>query len=119
MPFDATPTPVITETPDLATLAYVLRHRELWPEGFVWDYEDRSCCAMGLAYDLWDAISEPDEEEIAATLHIPLAVSQAIFINLDETLGFSPWRCGGHVTPEHVADAIDQYLLGATLPPAP
>lgn len=39
--------------PSLPALVWVLRHREIWPPRFKWDYTDCYSCAMGLAWRLW------------------------------------------------------------------
>lgn len=37
----------------LATLAYILRHKEHWPTDFKWNFASWDACACGLAYELW------------------------------------------------------------------
>lgn len=56
MPRDTTQlleaTPDLTR-PTLEGLAWLLRHKEAWPEGFSWYFPDCSRCAMGLASRIW------------------------------------------------------------------
>jgi hypothetical protein len=33
----------------METLSYLLRHKELWPTDFAWDYSKCENCAIGLA----------------------------------------------------------------------
>lgn len=39
--------------PSIAGLAYALRHREIWPKGFKWDFPQPDGCAIGLGGRLW------------------------------------------------------------------
>jgi hypothetical protein len=39
--------------PSAAGLAYLLRHKELWPENFEFNYSSFGYCACGLAYRYW------------------------------------------------------------------
>jgi hypothetical protein len=91
-------------TPNLQNLATVLRHREMWPTGFKWDYSSCLTCAMGLAWRL-SMISDCCTLSAAEEFGIPFDVATRIFLLL--TI-----ECGGgkNVTPEHVADAIDAYV---------
>ena len=93
-------------TPTLARLAWLLRHKEAWPEGFEWDFGDCFRCGMGLAAQLWDAC--------AFDLTLSLSAGQAVIwdIPYDEAnriflvgASNSTW-----ITPEMVADRIDAYL---------
>ena len=83
--------------PSLPGLAYLLRHRELWPAGFKWFYPDVNRCAVGLFAAKWGyphgrkplrALMKWDEDAYAS-----------IFMNI-----FRSWR------PEGVANRIDKYL---------
>ena len=93
-------------TPTLAGLAWLLRHKEAWPEGFEWDFDDCFRCGMGLAAQLWDAC--------AFDLTLSLSAGQAVIwdIPYDEAnriflvgASNSTW-----ITTEMVADRIDAYL---------
>jgi hypothetical protein len=113
--------------PDLRLLAHVLRHRELWPEGFVWNYSSCTHCAMGLAFQLWpDDQWRPDEGGgswhgwISRKMDIPLEIADQIFFG---TLPPGAWNyvvqyvfdrhaALQNVTPEMVAMGIDRYLDG-------
>lgn len=110
MPFDSLP----QETLDLAGLSWRLRNRETWPPGFQWDYSRCRRCAMGLAYQLKHGkpmpgnmpssdVTRVTREIVADAKAMSVPAFHAIFWNL-RTL--ETW----HVTPEHVADAIDKHL---------
>jgi hypothetical protein len=100
-------------TPNLQNLATVLRHREMWPTDFEWDYSQCSTCAMGLAWRL-GMISNCCTNTAAEEFGIPYNVAFRIFLWLAIERGE-----GKNVTPEHVADAIDAYLAeAATTEPA-
>lgn len=119
--------------PSLHTLSYVLRNPDMWPKGFVWDYQSCDQCAMGLAHRLWK-VGTADRGSgatlMARTFSLPYATADSIF------MGAGPWmptriktksvstgflglwkeqqriRIADHrsVTPEMVADQIDAYL---------
>jgi hypothetical protein len=101
-----------TAIPSLANLAYILRHRELWPEGFAWDFSVRRTCAMGLSDLLWgqDPATLPD------ALTMPTETFNNIFCRTSTKVWLRIWRIKfhcysmDHVTPEMVADQIDAFL---------
>ena len=39
--------------PSLKNLAYLLRHKKMWPKGFSWYYPNTAHCAEGLACQYW------------------------------------------------------------------
>ena len=93
--------------PSLQALSHILRHKELWPKDFNWDYGNCESCAMGLAARLWklsDTIRITDCE-ITMSKDFGITVEQAynIFIDLVVT---KP-----EITPEMVADEIDKICL--------
>lgn len=99
----------LTDKPSLVGLSYALRHKETWPEGFVWDYDDCYTHALGLAWKLWESISIPSCWHVAKFMSIPHEVSRGFFLaaHLFAQVRFHD------ITPEHVADAIDAYLATA------
>ena len=109
MAFDA-PLPA---TPSLAALAYALRHPETWPPNFEWNYSYCHSCAIGLTAELWN-LSQQDLDafegplSIAGVMKMPRAQAAAIFWFLDHDTR--------RITPNHVADAIDQYLANGMGP---
>lgn len=116
--------------PSLHALSYALRHPDVWPAGFVLDYSDCDQCAMGLAHELWrHSIPEPHREinvgasRMAHAFAIPYLEANRIFFAAGEwapsysvTEGYLWWKKTQRfadfeaVTPEMVADQIDQYL---------
>jgi hypothetical protein len=94
------PSQEILSKPSLATLSFILRNKELWPEGFEWDYTSCLSCAMGLAIRLGWVANEP--------LNICKKAAESIFIYARLFYGISMHE----VTPIHVADLIDSYLKG-------
>ena len=96
-----------TATPSLSALAFILRHRVLWPDGFVFDWWNCSSCAMALALKVWGR--EPGSRasvlaQAARLLRIPRADADKLFcLSLDS-----------HQTPsaDQIADRIDHYLGG-------
>lgn len=111
MPFDFAPPeekPKVEITRNLAGLSYALRHPEVWPAGFVWDYSRCSHCAIGLAMELFSdnrAWSTVILNEIIPGWHFDPRISK-IFMNLNKKS--CPMK---DITPENVADAIDHYLV--------
>jgi hypothetical protein len=115
MPFDGRnhTTPDLT-VPSLEALSYALRHREVWPEGFRWNYDHCYGCAIGLAARLLNqnAIALATPSGMARLFGCSTLAARDIFWRLSVILGFSNdhnlYR--GRITPEHVASAIDDYL---------
>jgi hypothetical protein len=116
------------DKPSLAALSYALRHPEMWPKGFEWDYSFCHSCAMGLTVQLWPHIvsSYPSIDSGSNNFYLWKTKLQPfvgisdrrfddIFMNLNRRL-FDPdenksWLAtAGDVKPEYVADAIDAYL---------
>jgi hypothetical protein len=117
--------------PSLPALAYVLRHRELWPEGFVWNFIGCETCAMGLAFQIWPGAGwrpETDgsswhiwtsrtfglsyEEVDRVFFRAPEAKDPSYHWVVSATMPFIERRLTlGSVTPEMVADTIDRFLL--------
>ncbi len=112
MPFDGTPPVPDLSVPSLENLAYVLRHRETWPQGFVWDYRYSPSCAMGLTHMLWPGsrlyFNLPDE--ITFKVRTPDTILRPRWPLSMFCVGRSvPGDfCG--VQPEHVAAAVDRLL---------
>lgn len=108
------PTPDLTQ-PSLRGLAYLLRHEELWPVDFRWNYRFRDSCAMGLMSCVWGTLPW------ASTCSSALGLSTKTGVNL-----FYDTVPGGRrtslyhrlvrrstvpgVTPEDVAMRIDHML---------
>ncbi len=88
----ATPDVPDLSRPSLQALSYLLRHRELWPRGFKWDYASRSRCADGLGERMWG--TKPN-----------YWVRRNLWI-FDNVFAYLL----GRRTPTGVANAIDRYL---------
>lgn len=119
------------DKPSLHGLSYALRHPDVWPEGFIWNYGNCDNCAMGLAHALWrSSIPEMHRDSgcsiMARTFAMPYGKADSIFLgDLDWiptkkiTEGHLWWREHRtlsdfrRVTPEMVADQIDIYLASA------
>jgi hypothetical protein len=102
MPFDSTPQLPDISTPTVANLVWVLRHREVWPQGFQWNYGDCDHCAMGLAARLWSEIVSANTYTLAVALNITHFQSQEAFLNacLDKHMR--------DISPDDVADMLEQ-----------
>jgi hypothetical protein len=90
--------------PSLRALSYVLRHRELWPKDFNWQYYDCDSCAMGLASALWKSVGPACTGSMSRNFEIGISDAAHIFIDAISWSGY------GTVSPEMVADQIDKYL---------
>lgn len=115
------------DKPSLHALSYSLRHPDTWPKGFIWNYNNCSSCAMGLAHYLWSG-SIPDTNIntgasiMAREFAMPFKEAKSIFLG---SAAWTPTQRTGHlwwakdkynldiVTPEMVADQIDKYLATA------
>lgn len=117
MPFDSKPEKSLS----YADLAWRLRNPDTWPANFEWDYIDCAACAMGLAWRLMsdnplqeafyedlpdDTITRLVRRVIADSEVMPDADFRRIFWNL------AIWHSvrASDITPDHVADAIDEFL---------
>jgi hypothetical protein len=110
-----------TLEPSLENLAYVLRHQELWPEGFVWDYRNSSTCALGLCKKLYNLCPEQVDFRLVQSP----GASKSIFCDWGNEakpvmlFGFIPlWERKlemYEITPEIVADRIDNWLATQTI----
>ena len=105
MPFDAPPTP----KPDFAALAYVLRHPEMWPPGFHWNYQYRDRCAIGLGIKM-GLLPESDCDIEAFDM---LGEDyDAVFLSAAPAwTRLLPWVNGiDYTRPRHVAAKLEKYL---------
>lgn len=108
--------------PSLPALSYLLRHKELWPHDFSWYYGHCERCAMGLACSLWNMAWCPGD---ADQIGIEYWVARALNLHDQDVLGLfygrGDWApkmlldeiaiCDFRkVTPEMVANAIDEHL---------
>lgn len=98
--------------PSLEGLSWLLRHSEQWPAGFVWDYGDCDKCAMGLAAKLWHhSFQKTDHHGYYCwsinSFKLSSKIVERIFYNLNKVYGMHRLN----ITPIHVADAIDEYLV--------
>lgn len=99
------------DTPSLEALSHILRHRELWPKGFVWDFARCSNCAMGMADRLWSVMDHRNDQTYAT------AMKRSFGLPTDDTMALFTFSYhdtypidSNLVTPEMVADQIDKYL---------
>lgn len=114
--------------PDLKTFSAILRDKSCWPKGFKWDYNDCMTCGLGLAMELYSSFlpfgdSFPNTYNVRRLFDISPAKAEEIFLHLagrlplhmdDTTRGVQVRKlmeARSKITPEHVADAIDQYLV--------
>lgn len=90
--------------PSIGVLSFTLRHKELWPASFHWNYGACSTCAMGLASELWpQTIFEVSNVAMRKAFDLTEQQAQIIFGDVGDIK-----RCShDDVTPEMVADVID------------
>jgi hypothetical protein len=95
----------VAGAPSLSELSYRLRHRDTWPPGFTWRYQDINHCAMALAYRTWPALLQTNGlRGFDAAFGLEPAQTDRIFGGVGRALGVAP----ADVTPEMVADLIDE-----------
>jgi hypothetical protein len=105
-------------TPSLENLSYILRHREWWPEGFQWDYRYTDCCAIGLSKELWGidptglhhGLRDSDLTWEASPSYIRIFASRSGKIAWWRQFPWNYYRQMSSITPDQIADQIDQYL---------
>jgi len=90
-----------TATPSLSALSFILRHPELWPDGFEFDWANCRTCAMGLAASIWGDERNHFVQDIKRLFRIPLLEAEEIFCR---------WTDQRNPTPADIADRIDKYL---------
>lgn len=83
----------------LENLSYLLKHKELWPSEFRWDYTHDHTCAYGLAQQFW-----------GLEFQLPFRIPAHIYYGIEARVWYSPFRSMMYVKPHHVAKAIDEYL---------
>jgi hypothetical protein len=108
--------------PSLEGLSYVLRHKETWPVGFVWDFDLPSQCALGLCREIWVRDETKWFDGILndrGTLRTAIDWAEVTFRmapeDADKVFYSASWGhdLGKPITeaqPKDVADAIDAYL---------
>ena len=99
-------------SPSVPALIYALRHREVWPEGFEWDFGRCTNCAMGLTWKLWEGIKTPLLYTVATNIGLPHEFSREVFFGYNNAYGTDDNR---EITPEMVADELERL----TAPAAP
>ncbi len=111
MPFDNTPVetaPDLTR-PSLEGLSWLLRHREAWPEGHVWDYSCGESCALGIGRKQWPDFVRRESITPGGDMTRTLGVDMYTGSRMFSLRAYQP--VGDlDVTPEMVADRIDQYI---------
>ena len=93
----------------LRTLSHLLRHRELWPKHFQWDFKYCPSCAIGLAQRA--GLGHPHRdlpEDVRGDIFCRATTKRVRFL-----LFFTRPARTHEVTPEMVADQIDDYLTRA------
>jgi hypothetical protein len=110
--------------PSFEGLAYLLRHKEFWPEGFAWDYSEIRKCAIGLTNSYWKSdtnhgswwsrknsgLSFNAVEHIFFQAHKHHA-QQSLLGRLKNIFGLNNICSFRDVQPNQVADLIDTYLV--------
>lgn len=112
-------------TPSLEGIAYILRHRELWPAGFQWQwasvYNPDDCwnrivcgCGLGLALKRWTPNMLRLVMQLGGSKEMYLSAGGKLFglrsPTIIESLFFTSERDAEDTMPEHVADRIDRFL---------
>lgn len=91
--------PVDLSKPSLEALAYLLRHKELWPAGFEWNFDECDTCAIGLTTRVWDvAVSD---------MQRTFGLSDELYVRI---VGHGAYSVVRKVTANDVATRIDSYL---------
>jgi hypothetical protein len=94
------------DKPSLAYLAYALRHREVWPTSFEWDYSTHGTCAMGLVALLWPTSDSSCTADIAIEFNISKDEAKWLFIAAGKSYSLTDEEYK-KVQPEHIAELIE------------
>ena len=103
------------EKPTLSGLSYLLRHEDLWPPGFEWNFRYGDQCAMGLASRVWPAYYPADEKLSVCTMRA-FNLTRLRLMTIFISKAGKGLRSDGlfsrmsSVKPEQVADHIDRYI---------
>lgn len=114
--------------PSLEGARWLALHRELWPSGWIWDYQFECVtsgfhpcgtigCLFGICQARWgnvlsipsdfarnQPLTSPTSRRAARMFGIPAQAAQDIFVTGSRTT---------NVQPEAIAQRIDNYLAGA------
>jgi hypothetical protein len=91
--------------PSLRALSFALRHKELWPAGFEWNYSSCAQCAMGLAHAMWsNKVPAHDLESMTTAFNMNRKDADRIFLRASRVETIIDAR---PITPERIADLID------------
>ena len=91
--------------PSVKGLAYLLRNKQLWPAGFIWEYQYHCGCAMGLAKRMWGKTPEMPDRQFKDAFYGRSDYGGKPY----KRLGFIP-KPMSKVTPEDVAARLESYL---------
>lgn len=99
--------PVDLSKPSLRALSYLLKHPELWPKNFGWEYRYTWSCAIGLAFKYWN---------IEMKYNLGIAMNAAEVMEMSESDTNYIFFAGGSapislpIQPGMVASDIDYYI---------
>jgi hypothetical protein len=99
--------------PSIPGLAYLLRHQELWPRGFKWNYRCVNHCAIGLATAQWEQLEKHGIYTTANRMDPEMrhhTIHELFCHPLDVRHG--GWEA---TTPIIIADRLDRYVAGRTV----
>jgi hypothetical protein len=97
-----------TNKPTIGALSFALRHKELWPADFKWDYTRCEYCAMGLARRMWPKhVAEANLTSMISAFGIDPDHARRIFTGSYMYYGRMVMAGYEPILPEHVADALD------------
>lgn len=100
----------ISDEPSLVALSYALRHPDTWPDGFQWDYGDCRTCAIGLAARFWPVCAANHGAIRTLFVVSGIAMREGAANHIFRSLQTQHGTDRSKITPDHVADAIDDYL---------
>lgn len=94
--------------PSLEGLSFLLRHKDHWPSYFEWGYAHPCTCAYGLMREVWGlAYRHEATYEMCRRLSISNEDAMEIYARVGTKNGVRQ----GQVTPEMVADEIDEIRM--------
>lgn len=98
--------------PSLERLSYLLRHQELWPKNFKWNFDSCDHCAMGLAIAFWKLETPPIPEVYVSGDRISeqYRTTRLTFGLKQNSMYMFTHGYGSSITPEVIADRIDRHL---------
>lgn len=93
--------------PSLEGLVWLLRHPDLWPEGFEWRFMSPFGCAMGLSARQWGRRADLSTIPCISSM---ISLFPSLTHDSAENLFLNPSKRGMSTTPDDIAKRINAFI---------